>query len=188
MTFEPPPPPQQGPPSFAVPGAAPRPPRPSTVTLAVGLMVLQILLSVVSAIVPFAMRSALVDAYDKVPTQPGAPKVDPDTQFYLGVGGGACGAVISAIILGVLAFFLLRGANVARIITWVLAGLSLCCSAGGIGVLTLMKNGPDFPASYIATTGVLSGFSFLITIAIIVLLALPVSNAFFKPKQPGQLY
>lgn len=188
MTFEPPPPPPGfggGPPPL--PGGPVRPPRPVTVTAAVGLMATQVVLSFIGAVVPLLMKSEIVDAYRRMPTPSGQAKVDPDTQFLMNTGGGACLTVAAAIIFGVLAFFLLRGANVARIITWVLGGLSLCCTGFGVIGLAMMA-AAKLPGAYIGTVVVTGGLSFVITIVVIVLLALPVSNAFFKPKAQGQLY
>jgi hypothetical protein len=188
MAFETPPPPQPpGPPSFAAPGTPQRPPRPATATAAVALMFTQIVLSVAGTVVPFVMKSQLVDAFSRMPTKPGQPKIDPNLPYYITVAFSSCVTVVVVIVLAVLAVFLLRGSNVARIVTWVFAGLGMCLSAIGL-VSANLNSGTKLPSAYIVTSGVLGGLQFLVSIAVVVLLALPPSNAFFKPKAPGQLY
>jgi hypothetical protein len=116
---------------------------------------------------------------------------------------------VAAIVLGVL---LGRGKQPARIVTWVVAGLGvLCmgCSLGGNALSSSLNNmaGADANATAIqdaileATPGWATAFQTLSTIvvllaliAVIILLALPASNEFFRkeeevwvpPTYPGQ--
>jgi len=114
-----------------------------------------------------------------------------------------------------LGLFDLRGKQVARIITWVLAGLSLCCtSAGlfsvaasnltagnnqinGVSASEIQRRVEEAQPAYIKpVTLTLLVVDALLILAVIILLALPQSNDFFRkrpesiwePPLPGQPY
>jgi hypothetical protein len=109
--------------------------------------------------------------------------------------------------LAVLGIFNNRGRNGARITTWVLGGISLCCSGFGLAgtALTSSMNldstgtgdtGPSasevsaaldrvLPSWYEPLSLVLSVLSLLTILGAVILLALPASNAFFRKPQPG---
>jgi hypothetical protein len=189
MTTDNPQPPAFGPPPTA-PGA-PQPggprPRPVTVTAAVGLMLLQAVLSVVGIAMQFANKDILEEMQRRqaAKAKQDSP-IDPETManFTL-IGSGVCGALL-VILFVVLAFLLLRGSNAARITTWVVAGLFLLCS--GIGaVFTVAIPDSGAPGWWTAYQGISAVLGLLIYGAIIVLLALPKSSAFFA-KPHGQLY
>jgi hypothetical protein len=131
------------------------------------------------------------------------------------VGAAVFGAVIQILFgagLTILAIFNNRGKQGSRITTWVIGGLALCCN--GFGVL---GSGADFsgrfdpgtsggpssadverrindalPSWYSPTSVLLSSISVLALLAVVVLLAMPASNAFFRrfvtggwdPSQP----
>jgi hypothetical protein len=95
-------------------------------------------------------------------------------------------ALITAIAFVTLAILDLRGNNVARIITWVVCGLFICCT--GYSGISNATNAADLPGWYVGYSVVSVVLSLIIYIGVIVLLALPASNAYFKPKPQGQLY
>jgi hypothetical protein len=106
---------------------------------------------------------------------------------------------IGYVLLGV---FNSKGSNAARISTWVLLGLSLCCGAGLLGLSTIgsgMGGGGQqgnldqaelqrrieaaLPGWYTPVTITLGVVSLLLAIAAIILLALPASNDYFRKPE-----
>jgi hypothetical protein len=179
--------------------------RPATVTAAVYLLYLAAVLGVISSILTFTTigptRRAIADAYRDVQ------------------GGGSAATVTAAVITAVavigllfslgyavLGYFVGRGSNAARIVTWVVAGLSVCCGGGGVFGNALggsfgggsPNGGPDsaevqrrvraaLPSWSPAVSLTLGIISLLISLAVIVLLLLPASNEYFR-KQPAQVW
>jgi hypothetical protein len=121
------------------------------------------------------------------------------------VGSTVVGVVIGVLFaaaLAVLAVFNNRGRNGARITTWVLGGISLCCTGVGLAgtALTSSMNldtgtgGPSqaeierrlseaLPSWYDAANWTLAGISLLTLLGALILLALPPSNEFFRQPQ-----
>jgi hypothetical protein len=122
-----------------------------------------------------------------------------------GIAGGAVVALLFSIGFAILAIYVGRGKNPARIVTWVLTGLSVCC--GGIGLVT-SATGTSFgggssangapsqaeiqrainealPSWYHGVTLTLGVIGLLIALAVLILLMLPASNEFFR-KRPVQ--
>lgn len=192
--------------SYTVPPepVAPRT-KPSTVSAAVTLCYVVAAIELVSAILAFttidAQRSAMETAYADFPELR-------DVGSTFAVGAVIVGAVITLlfatgfVVLGILNA---KGKNPARIVTWVLAGLGVCCF--GFGAVGSAANsafggmggggtsGPDpaevqrilnenLPSWYYPVSTGLSIIGLLAAIAIIVLLALPASNAYFRKPQP----
>jgi hypothetical protein len=115
--------------------------------------------------------------------------------------------LILAVGIAVLATFNLRGSNVTRIITWVVAGLGVLCYSCGLvgtgvsGSLTNFSggsvNGVDTaelarrvkaaqPSWLQPTTIVIDVIGLLAVILVIILLALPSSSAYFRKQPPAQ--
>jgi hypothetical protein len=116
---------------------------------------------------------------------------------------GACFGVLLAAGYSALGYLNGRGSHAARVTTWVILGLSMCCFGGGV----LFRTSPTeprisrtlyasryeitstisemMPWYYLATFG-LSALSLLAAILVVVLLALPPANRFFRrlPPQP----
>lgn len=196
--------------SYTVPpgAAAPAPlPRPATVTwasyLLYGLAALQVIYGLVGIAGISAQAEVFEQAYADIPELQGAGGV-------FATAGGIVSLIIYLLLaagfvtLGVLDG---KGKNPARIVTWVIAGVSiLCCFGPGIvgsaigGLFSGIGApsggpGPDpaelqraldeaLPSWYYPATVTLSVLSLLASIAVIVLLALPKSNEFFrKPQQ-----
>lgn len=100
-----------------------------------------------------------------------------------------------------------KGKNAARIVTWVMAGLGVCCFGAGSagqalnGMLSGMggtggTNQPDpaeiqrtlteaLPSWYYPATTAINVINLLAVIAVIILLALPASNEFFRRPAPA---
>lgn len=188
--------------------AAPPPARtrPLVVTIAVGLLCLSAVSQIVGAALALAFLGKTREAYNQVL----ADTTDGDsiTSVSVAVSGGV--AVIGALIaLGLLILALLcaKGKNPARVVTWVLGGLLLCCSGGGT-VLSLASGGTAkgtssgskidtealanalkdrLPKWYTPVSTGLSLVMALSLLAVLILLALPDANAFFrKPEAPWE--
>lgn len=163
------------PPTMAGPLVPPGPRRrPGTVTIAATLQILNVALLLAStAIILILLTQSAGDSSF--------------TQTY-GVVIGVQLAFAAATI--VLALGNLRGKGWTRITTWVVAGLSMCCSlgnvAGGLGTFTV--GGTDvyslFPNWFRLVNLVGGGGQLLSNVLIVILLLLPASNAFFR-KRPA---
>lgn len=181
------PPPSSEPPPL--PGSVPRSPRPTTVTAAVGCLVTLAVLSLLSAVINLVARNDAVDAAVRSAEQrPDAPaNVANAARMGANVGliGGVVVTVAFAIAFLVLARFLLRGNNAARVTTWVVCGLSLFCGPGALALSagTLQY----YPAGLRTWTIAATVVSAVLYVAVIVLLALRPSNAFFKPQAQGRV-
>jgi hypothetical protein len=99
--------------------------------------------------------------------------------------------------------FVGKGRNGARVTTWVIGGLSLCClgfgtintaigttsfqGTGGVNgrdsaeVARLLEQG--LPSWYRPVSAGLTGLSFICVLAVIILLALPASQPYFRKKE-----
>jgi hypothetical protein len=189
-----------GPPGPAEPVATRR--RPTVVTVASWLLYLAAVCQVLSAIITLSQLGATKEAYKKVFTgtsMEGAESmlvaITAATAVVIGLLF-AVGYVVLAILDG-------RGKNPARIVTWVVGGLAICCTgyglvanaAGFTGFGGGSGNAPSgreiqqalrdaYPGWYqpaLTAVGTVAIISLLITV---VLLALPAANDFFrKPKQ-----
>jgi hypothetical protein len=117
---------------------------------------------------------------------------------------GAAIAVLVAVAYLVLAMFVGKGKQWARITTWVVVGLfGICCGLAGVAALGAgnsfgnmgAPSGIDqekiteetaalLPDWIAPTTTVLSIITLVISIAIVVLLLLPPSNPYFRKQEP----
>jgi hypothetical protein len=186
--------------------AAPPPPtpaarvRPATVTAATWLLLLVAAISVVTFILTLATAGTVADVYRDA-------YAGTDLEGTEGVatastiGAGAV-SLLFAIGFVVLALLDHRGNNPARIITWVLGGVALCCSGGGLALSGLAGGmqadtggGPDpaevqrmledaLPGWYGPLSLILSIASVLALAVALILLALPPSNEFFRKPEP----
>ncbi len=173
---------------------------PGTVRISSYLLYAVAVIEVISLIVTLStlssLRQALNDAYA------GTDLAESGDAIAVGVAvGGAVIALLVAVGLVVLGFLNLRGKNPARIVTWVLGGLFLlCCGVGqvfnaaGSGMGTDSSgNVPDqadvqakldaaMPGWYSPVTTLLGVIPILLVLVALILLALPASNAWFKPQ------
>jgi hypothetical protein len=175
--------------------------RPAVVTVAVWLIVLVAALEAVTALVTVSQIGTLRDAYDKLFA---------DTPIEnAGTGLAVVSAAVTALYLlfalgfAVLAIFVGRGKNPARILTWVVAGISICCVGANLASTAVGFNssfgntgeGPSneeiqraineaLPGWYqpVLTTAAVISLAALVTT--VILLALPVANPYFRKPQP----
>jgi hypothetical protein len=111
--------------------------------------------------------------------------------------------VLSAIGCLVLAVFVGRGKHAARIVTWVVAGLLICCSGSDVASSAMFArnlgggaNGPSnqeiqraldsLPDWYQPLLTTINALSVTAIVTVVILLALPISSGFFRPApQPA---
>lgn len=128
------------------------------------------------------------------------------------VGASVFAVVINLLFaagLAILGIFNNRGRNGARITTWILGGIALCCSGFGLAGTALTNSmdlgsstttgaaagpSPDevqaaldraLPSWYQPVSTILSVITLLCILGAIILLALPASNAFFRKPAAG---
>lgn len=177
----PPPPPMSGPPPV---GAAARPPRPWTVTAAVAAIFAVVALNLIGSVISVAYADRIADAVERE-TEASGGSAGPSNTITTFVSVGF--SVVLSIAFIVLAVLLLRGSNGARIATWAVGGFWLLCGFCGLASSFFLL-ALDLPGWLTAYSIASSAVSVLLFIAIIVLLLLPASNDFFKPKPADQLY
>ncbi|MFI5926695.1 hypothetical protein ACIA3K_12000 [Micromonospora sp. NPDC051543] len=190
--------------------------RPSTVTISSYLLYLFLACQVISLIITLSTigktRDVLRDAYAGS-TADGADQV---ANFFYAFGlGSALIVLLLAVVLGVLAMFNNQGKNGARITTWIVGGIMVCCTGGSLlsgaagGFNTGGNTGGDMPSAeeirrrldealpgWVTPVSLLLGvISLLALLAALILLALPKSNEFFRkpaaawePPTPGASY
>ncbi|MEV1107033.1 MULTISPECIES: hypothetical protein [unclassified Micromonospora] len=190
--------------------------RPSTVTISSYLLYLFLACQVISLIITLSTigktRDVLRDAYAGSSAD-GAEQV---ADFFFAFGlGSAILVLLLAVVLGVLAIFNNQGRNGARITTWIVGGIMVCCTGGTLlsgaagGFNTGGSGSGDMPSpeevqrrldealpSWITPVSLLLGVvSLLALLAALILLALPKSNEFFRkpaaawePPTPGASY
>jgi hypothetical protein len=177
--------------------------RPTVVTVAVWLLFLVAALQLISVVIELSQAGTIADATEAAYRGTG----DEDTMRTGAIVGAVAGAAVSAVLAIaylVLAIFNNRGKNPARITTWVLAGLGVCCGTIGVVVGAASgtfnvgggdNNGPDpadvrrqvndaLPSWYSPLTIALGVIVLLALLAVIILLALPPANEFFRKPQP----
>jgi hypothetical protein len=188
------------------PAAPAQPPRPATVTVSTYLLWLTAALSLLSGVLTVSLVGKMADVYGDLYEGTAAE----------GTEGLIVGASVFVVVLGllfaaglaVLGIFNNRGRNGARITTWVLGGISLCCSGFGLAGTALSSSmnfdssttgantGPSsaeveaalnraMPSWYEPLSTVLTVISLLAILGAVILLALPASNAFFRKPQPA---
>lgn len=181
-------------------GPAPRS-RPTIVTVAAYLLYAVAVLQVINAIAAFATYSTLRDAI-----QNAYAGTELEGSEGLVAGVAVAGGVVNLLLgLGFVAlgYFDSKGKNPARIVTWVVGGISLCCLGLGLGSNALVgtvntdtsgttsdevqrRVNDALPGWYNGVTTTLSVLGLLVILAVVILLALPASNEYFrKPAANG---
>lgn len=180
--------------------------RPGSVTISSYLLILVAAIQVINLILTFATigptRQVLKDAYRD--SSVGGMDAVADMAIAVTVGSSLV-ILLLAVGLVVLAIFNNQGKNGSRITTWVLGGVLLCCTGGGLASGAVSSfTGPvggssaDMPSqeelarrleealpSWYNTVNLLVNLiAFVALIAALVLLALPASNEFFRKPQP----
>lgn len=177
-------------------------PVPGVVNIAVYLQWLMVLLSLVGVILSAMYAGDLTDATVKAYEDQGAAKNIIDGAKMTGtfiMVFAVVGLVVS-LVYALLGFLNRKGKNGARIATWVLSGILLLCGAAGMGLQAMSagtgdQNGIDMQKVQDAVTDAVPGIfglwqtisgilGLLIYLAVIVLLALPAANDFFRKEPP----
>jgi hypothetical protein len=184
---------------------ASRPGRPSVVGAAVACLFLLAAIQVISAIVSVFSFGPMIDAardYAGGTTEGDAVITTLQISRY----GGFAFAALFAVGYAVLGLFVNRGKNPARIVSWVVLGIGLCCN--GIGLVSTAASGmftgggadtgssidPDelqrrmdaaIPGWANAVTYILLAISIIAALAAIILLALPAANEYFRKVEPA---
>lgn len=185
---------------YSIPPVAPRV-RPGVVTAGVALVGVVAACELLSAMAGFAVVSDFRRVYEEAFADVDGGDVTVTTMMIGTYAGLGLNLLIGAV-LGVLALFNAKGKQPARIITWVMGGLYLCCSAGGMALGaagTAMTTGTStdvstadierwtnefIPSWYTPATTALTVISLIAMLAAVILLALPAANEFFrKPIQ-----
>jgi hypothetical protein len=184
----------------AVSELAPGPDRarpPGTVRISSYLLYAVAIIEVISLVVTLAtlssLRQALNDAYAGTELEGSADGAAVAIAVFFGVI-----ALIVGVGLVVLGFLNMRGKNASRIVTWVVGGLFvLCCGLSAVGnaagsAMNFENSGdvPDvqgkidaaMPGWYNPVNTVLLVVPILCVLVALILLALPASNEWFKPR------
>jgi hypothetical protein len=175
--------------------------RPTAVTVSSYLLYVTAAVSLITAVLSLSQAGTITEVYRSAYAGTSSEGMEAVI-----VGTSVVGAVINILFaagLAILAVFNNRGRQGARITTWVIGGISLCCSGVGVAGTALTGsmnfdtgNGPSasqveqrlaaaLPSWYTPTTVILSVVSLLAILSAIILLTLPASNAYFRPAQPA---
>lgn len=179
--------------------------RPGAVTAAAYLLFLVAVLIVVDAVISIVTAGAVADATRKAYESAGLPTTQTGFTQATAIFGGVF-YLLLAVGLGVLGVLDLRGKNPARIVTWVVGGLGVLCfclgavgsavggsllsglpkARNGVSAADLAKQIQDAQPSWLQPTQTtLAIINLLALILVIILLALPASNAYFRrPAAP----
>ncbi len=192
--------------SYPMQGQPPSPPpakrRPGTVTASSWLLFLIAAIYVLSFVLVVSTVGTMLDVYREA--YEGTPQEGTEAGMVAGTVGSAVLFLLVAIGLVVLALLNNRGKNAARIVTWVVGGLALCCNGAGLalqGILTSLPapegvEGPDpaevqrqveaaLPDWYLPLSMGSQAVTILALIVALILLALPPSNEFFRKAPPA---
>ena len=197
------------------PGMPAAPSRPTVVTVSSYLLYFSTAASIISAVLSLttvgAIREVYADLYDNTANS-GMESII--------VAASVVGVVINILFaagLAILAIYNNRGKQGARITTWVVGGIFLCCNGFGLlgnalgstfdfGSGSTDPNVPDqaeiqrrlneeLPGWYSPVTITMAVLTVLALLGALILLALPASNAFFRkqpagwePSVPGSAY
>lgn len=197
--------------SYTVPSApAEHRSRPGAVSAAVWLLYLVALLWLLSAVVAVVVFPQFQEVFERYVAEDTSALQGQDAETFVtiatwsAVGVSLVTGLLFAIGLSVLAGLTSRGKNVARIITWVVAGLGACCAFNGV----LSAAGSSFtsgltgggtgdanrlsdlmtevlPSWYMPVSIAFAVLELLALLLAIVLLALPGSNAYFRKAPPA---
>lgn len=140
-------------------------PAPTSVQNAVKLIWVGVALNLLSTVITFALIDDLVD--DTLAASGGSAALDEDAARAAVIAGLVFGLVVSVALTALFAYFIGKGANWARIVYTVL---------GVIGILFSLLSLGGQPAVLL----LLALVGLALTIAVLVLLYRPESNAYFR--------
>lgn len=191
-----------------MPQQGPRP-RPSSVTTVVWIQFVTAAVLVATAISLFSVQGAVRDAMDEeIRRDPELSGVDSEmidgiiTISFVVIAGIYIVFAVFYVVLGLLNN---QGKRPARILSWILSGIGLlCCGLGGligqIGTAVYSVNDTEFNDEvtqaaedatplWVTTLEWISIFLFVVgSLLIVILLAVPSSNDFFRKEQPMPPY
>ena len=189
------------------PGTPVQRPRPGAVTAAVYILFALAVLQLINVVVQLSTVGSTVDAIRDYATEAGdattGNAIATVTQVVAYVGGVL--SLVFAAAFAILGLLVGKGRNAARITTWVLAGISLCCGVFGLvgsAAGSLTQGGDSgsaidsaelarrieaaVPSWSTPVTTTLAIVGVASSLALVILLALPASNDFFrKPADTG---
>lgn len=184
--------------------------RPIIVAVAAAVLFILGLLGLLNAVLSLVSLGTTTDRFHELARRvANATPSDVDNQInqlrVQTVIGAVIGAII-AVLLMALAFWLMKGSNTARIVTWVLCGIgALCACCGGVSLFALSSISrvqvsgdqetekqvdlakalaDSVPGWQKALGGTVSVLQLLGYLAVAILLALPAANAFFRKATP----
>ncbi|MEJ3743399.1 hypothetical protein WEI85_08940 [Actinomycetes bacterium KLBMP 9797] len=188
--------------------------RPATVTVSSYLLYLYAALGLIGVVVGLSVVGTMTEVYRDA--YEGTDAEGMESFVTISTVGAAVLSLIFAAAFVVLALFNNRGKNASRIVTWVLGGISLCCTGIGLAFTAAgnsmgmgsSSNGnmPDpadvqrqlddaLPGWYTPISTIVSVLALLVMLVALILLALPPSNEFFRkpapawePPVPGSAY
>lgn len=191
---------------YSVPAPAGQP-RPGTVTAASGLLYFLALVSLVSVALTVYSASFLDAAkIQAIYEEAGMSASQAETTASaaaIGVYAGAALPLLIGVLYLILGIFVGKGKQWARITTWVVAGIAVCCNAFGLlgtaagSMLSNMGNTAGFdqqaatediealmPGWLNATSVGLTVVTLIASILVIILLVLPPSHPYFRRPEP----
>lgn len=154
-------------PSGGYPGGGPAPVRPAAVEWTFRLMLVRSVLGLIGIFVALALRNSLRAQISQQQLNAGNSTVNIDAIVNAAIIGGIIFSAVYLVLYVLLAVQVRAGRQWARVVTWVLAGF---------GVFGLLFS---FVSSAVPLSRAISIASGLLDIAIIVLLALRASSAYF---------
>jgi hypothetical protein len=177
--------------------------RPATVTISSYLLLVVAGVTLITAVISLSTIGTVTKVYRDA--YRGSQLEGVETIAIVSSVAGAVVNVLFAVGLVVLALLNNRGRNPSRIVTWVVGGLSLCCTSVALGGTAVSgsftmssggSGGPDpaelqrrlqaaLPGWYMPVNLTLSALSLVVMIVALILLALPASNEFFRKAPPG---
>lgn len=177
--------------------------RPASVTISSYLLFLVAVLQVIGAIVALSTMGTISEVYEDLYAGTELEGVGTTIGTVTSVAGAVFGLLVAAGLV-VLALLNNRGKNPARIVTWVLGGIFLCCT--GFGLVSQLAGsalnmggdtaeGPSpaevqealsqaLPSWYMPVVLGTSILTLLALLVALILLALPPSNEFFRKPEP----
>jgi hypothetical protein len=169
-------------------------------------MMVGALFGLVNGIATLAAASTVADDFRRRGVATGAPPQtvrDLSDGVRAGLLGNGAVTVVLAVIVGLLAIWIMRGSNVARILTWIALAGSCCCGGCGAGAtFGALRNGnldlnvenvseetaralgqalqDSMPGWLAVSAGGVGCLQVLLYVVVAGLLALPASNAYFR--------
>ncbi|WP_205650558.1 hypothetical protein [Actinoplanes solisilvae] len=191
-------------PSYPAPGypAPAARARPTVVTVAVYLLYAVAAVQALNAVLTFSIAGRITEAVRDAYAGTEVDGFESIVSFTF-IGGAVINLLLGAgfVVLGILDG---RGKNAARIVTWVIGGLALCCFGVGLGGTALVSSfdtgtttgAPSDaelqrqleaaqPSWFEPITTTLSVIALLAILGTVILLALPAANDFFRKPAAG---